>query len=109
MNSYKKNHLETRIKILLADILLNEIENEKVRNASIIDVKMTPDNSTATVLVTFPAYPEQSITSMRGLGTYIRKRIAANLDTKRCPFFKFELDKTMERQKEIDDLFAKIK
>ena len=109
MASTKLKHLEAKLKILISQILFEEINNPKINQATVTEVKLTSDLSNAKVYVTFSAYPEQSLHALQQLGSTIRKKVAGNFDARKCPYLEFVLDDLLDKINELDKTFEKIK
>lgn len=106
--SYKLKQLEAKIHLYIAEIITTEINNELANKASITHVKLSNDKSIVKVYVNFISKSKQSLEELKKTTSYIKLQLAKNLNIRRTPEIRFELDDNLEKINYIEDLIKKV-
>jgi ribosome-binding factor A len=109
--SIKQKRLEGIIRKDVSDIVQFDLKDPDVGFATITDVKVSDDHSYATVYVTFLGKEERSQAGLRALNRargYIRTELSKQLDIRRTPELTFEIDRSAENGRHIDEIIQKI-
>ena len=90
----------------LASLLLEEMDDPRVRGVTVSGVELSPDLRNATVFVTLPADADaaaamKALARARGL---LRRRLARRVRLKYLPALRFEHDRTLDRADRIEQL-----
>lgn len=96
----------------ISQILRRDIQDPRIRMASVTSVDMSPDLRYARVAVSILGSDEERLEASRALRRargYLRRRLAADLNTLRViPELSFELDRGAEHSQYISDLLEGI-
>ncbi len=90
----------------LASMMVEELDDPRVRGATVSGVELTPDLRSATVFVTLPAAADVDAT-MKALAHacgLLRRRLAQRVRLKYLPALRFEHDPTLDRVDRIERL-----
>ncbi len=90
----------------LAELLLKEVDDPRVRGVTLSGVDISPDLRNAVVYVTFPVDADVAA-SMSALGRaagFLRRRLSARVRMKYLPRLRFEHDTTLDRADRIERL-----
>jgi ribosome-binding factor A len=95
----------------LASLLLEAIDDPRVRGATVSGVDLSPDLRNATVFVTLPAQADvgaamQALNRASGL---LRRRLASRVRLKYLPALSFQHDATLDRVDRIEELLDKAR
>jgi len=102
-----------RIKSLIArnvmDIVSFELKDPNIGFVSVNEVSLNRDNSLATVYVSFlePGNYKKRLEELSKAKGYIRTSLAKKMDLYKVPELRFELDRTLEDAKHLDELLAR--
>lgn len=106
----KQKRLEGIIRRDVTEIIAFQVKDPDVSNVTVTDVRVSNDHSYATIYVTF--YGNKShrdaMAALDKAKGYIRSELAQRLDIRRCPELRFEIDRTEENGRHIDELIARI-
>lgn len=111
MSSVKQKRLEGIIRKNLSDIIQFSLKDPNVGFVTITDVSVSNDHSYAKVYCSFLGQDARAQAGLKALNRakgFIRSELSKRLDIRRTPELQFELDKTMEKGKHIDEIIAKI-
>ncbi|TWT93989.1 30S ribosome-binding factor RbfA [Stieleria varia] len=100
------------IREVVASAILTEIRDPRVRDVTVIGVKVTPDMREATVSVSVMGDETQKQLSLRGLQNsagFLQSKIANRIDTRYTPKLQFELNRGTENAILVGELLSKIK
>ncbi len=96
------------IKRELALMLLREIKDPRVQGmVTVMEVSVSKDLRNAKVLVSVAGGDEEKCGALEGLtraAGFIRRTLGRRLDIKRVPQLRFELDRSLDYQEEIQRL-----
>lgn len=106
--SKKSDRIASTIKRLVANILLNEIHDSRLRGVTITGVEVNSDNSHAYIYYTTISDRELVDRALQGCVKRLRRRIAALLSTYSVPVLHFKYDYSLERGNRVDELISKI-
>lgn len=96
-----------KLNIILNNILLNEINNPKLNNFSITEVKLSNDGQIATIYISVLGSDNKKDTVMLNLENskgYLRSLAAKSWNLYRIPRFEFQYDDTFESAHKIEEL-----
>ena len=111
MANVKQKRLEGIIRKNISDIIQFSLKDPNVGFVTITDVSVTNDHSYAKVYCSFLGKDERAAAGLKALNRargYIRTELSKRLDIRRTPELSFVLDKTMEQDKHIDEIIARI-
>ncbi len=101
-----------RIHTELADMLLREVKDPRVRNVAITKVEVTPDLRKATVY--FSRYGEErggeaeideGLEGLERASGFLQRMVASRLQIRRAPRLEFRVDLTLHHEERIGRLF----
>lgn len=96
----------------LSRMIRAELKDPRVRTTTITGVETTPDLTQATIYVRTlgeEVSPEEAIEGLESASGYIRRELGQELRLRRIPEFRFEVDRTLERARRIEELLRKAK
>ncbi|MDH4121769.1 MAG: 30S ribosome-binding factor RbfA [Deltaproteobacteria bacterium] len=107
MKPRKSQHLETRIQQLLAQILLRDVDDARLRAVTFTGVKLSPDKSHATVR--FCSYlpdadPEALEEGLNKASGFFGQGMIHALAVRRTPRLHFVYDRGFDHAQRVDDL-----
>ena len=108
----KTDRLSKRIQRIAAEIILYELKDPRVKNATVTRVELTPDYQYCTIYVSVLGTPAQQRTTMKGLEHargYIQRQVASRLSLRHAPILRIVLDKSIEKSFEIYKKLEEIK
>ena len=111
MTSVKQKRLEGVIRKNISDIVQFSMKDPDVGFVTITDVNVSNDHSYAKVYVSFLGKEQRAqagLTALRRAAGFIRSELSQRLDIRRTPELIFEIDRTMENGRHIDDIIAEI-
>lgn len=110
--SRRRNRVEDLLQAELADLLLREARDPRVREARIAAIDVSPDLSNARVHVSILASEEQrrnALVALNGAAGFFRTRLAQRLrHMRRVPALAFELDRGPEHSQRITELLENL-
>ena len=110
-SSIKVKRLEGIIRKDVSDIIQFDLKDPDVGFVTITDVRVSNDHSYATVYVTFLGKEARANAGLRALNRargFIRSALSQQLDIRRTPELTFEIDRSAENGRHIDDIIQKI-
>lgn len=96
----------------LARLVRRELKDPRVRTVTIADVETTPDLMHATVYVRTlgdEITPEQAVAGLESASGWVRRELGRELHLRRVPEFHFEIDRTLERARRIEELLEEAR
>ena len=111
MSSVKQKRLEGIIRKNISDIIQFSLKDPDVGFVTITDVSVSSDHSYANVYVTFLGKDPRNQAGLRALNRakgFIRTELSKRLSVRRTPELIFQLDKSIENGRHIDEIIAKI-
>ncbi len=100
------------VRARISQILLRDVQDPRVRLASVTQVRMSPDLRHARVGISVLGSDEerrQAMQALRRAGGYLRRRLAEDLKSLRAiPELEFQLDRGAEHSQHISDLLDHI-
>ncbi|MCZ6508945.1 MAG: 30S ribosome-binding factor RbfA [Acidobacteria bacterium] len=110
--SRRSHRIEDLLRAELADLLLREARDPRVREARIAAIDVSPDLSQARVLVSILAEEEQrreALAALNGAAGFFRSRLAQRLrHMRRVPALAFVLDRGPEHSQHITELLENL-
>jgi ribosome-binding factor A len=110
MASFKHAHMESEILNLLNHTIKHDVYDETLKHCSFTSVKLSPDNSLATVYV--DTYDRTKIDAMLDKLTHakglFRNGLAHYMNIRKIPDIRFVSDTTIDNSLKIDKLLDKI-
>jgi ribosome-binding factor A len=105
------NRKKEQIKVKLSTILSKSSSNPKFAGVTIVDVKLSPDSSTA--LVSFSVFgtkiPLEEITqALNAAGGFFQSKLSATLRSRNTPRLTFRFDKGFDHANRIDEILSQI-
>jgi len=100
------------IRQVIAEALLREVRDPRVRLVTVTRVEVSPDLSHARVVVAVHGEPEEREAVMAGLASaagFLRSRVAKALATRVTPELRFHSDRGAEHAARIDQLLAGLR
>lgn len=90
----------------VAELLLTEVADPRVRGVTVSEVQLSPDLRNATVFVTCPmdADVDDMMVGLARASPFVRKRLGERLRMKYLPRLRFEHDLSLNRANRIDEL-----
>ncbi|MBR4444389.1 MAG: 30S ribosome-binding factor RbfA [Solobacterium sp.] len=111
MSSVKQKRLEGIIRKNISDIIQFSLKDPDVGFVTITDVSVSADHSYANVYVTFLGKDPRNQAGLRALNRakgFIRTELSQRLSIRRTPELIFQLDKSIENGRHIDEIIAQI-
>lgn len=99
------------IREVVASSILTEMRDPRVRDVTVVGVKVTPDMREATVAVSVMGDETQQRLTLRGLQNaagFLQSKIANRIDTRYTPRLTFKIDKGVQHSLAVGDILAKI-
>lgn len=100
------------IREVVASAILTEMRDPRVRDVTVVGVKVSPDMREATVAVSIMGDETQQQLSLRGLQNaagFLQSKIANRVDTRYTPRLQFTIDKGVQHSLQVGEILAKIK
>ena len=90
----------------LASLLVEELEDPRLRRVTVSGVDLSPDMRNATVYVTLPgdADPAAALAALNRARGLMRRRLGERVRLKYLPELRFEHDTTLDRADRIEQL-----
>lgn len=95
----------------LSRLIRREVKDPRVRGVTVAEVDTTGDLRHATVYVRTlgdDPTPEEAVEGLESAGGYLRSLLGRELHLRRVPEFAFEVDRTLERARRIDELLERV-
>ncbi len=99
------------IREVVASAILTELRDPRVRDVTVVGVKVSPDMREATVMVSIMGNESEQQLSLRGLQNsagFLQSRIAGRIETRYTPRLRFKVDKGVAHSLEVGEILAKI-
>jgi len=99
------------IREVVASAILTELRDPRVRDVTVVGVKVSPDMREATVLVSIMGSESEQTLSLRGLQNsagFLQSKIAGRIETRYTPRLQFKVDKGVAHSLEVSEILAKI-
>lgn len=107
--SHKLDRIEESISREISKIILEEVQNEKIKNVSITNVTIDKDLTFAKVyFMTRCENVEDIQYELNNASNFIRKHLAKSLDLRSTPELKFVYDKSIDYTKRIEGIIDKL-
>ena len=100
------------IREVVAQAILTELRDPRVRDVTVVGVRVSPDMREAKVAVSIMGSEKQQTLSLRGLQNaagFLQSRIADRIDTRYTPKLQFTIDKGQQNAMAVGELLAKIR
>lgn len=98
-----------KLKIILSNVLLTEINNPKLNKFTMTEVKLSNDGQIATIYVSCVGTENKKQAIMKNLESakgYLRSQASKSWSAYRIPQFKFEYDDTFESAHRIEEIIG---
>jgi len=97
----------------LANLMSQEINDERVKGLTVVEVEVSRDLRHADVFVVGKnskdeAIVESSMRSLRKAGKFLRHRLLQTLDMRRCPELHFKYDYSIQRGADMSALIDSV-
>ena len=112
MKTGRNERLAEEIRKEVSQIVQYELSDPRIEDVQVTHVKMTGDLGLARVYFVMPNFPEKKkevLKALKNAAGHVKFEIAQTLQLKFAPQIDFVYDETLEIQKNMDELFAKIK
>jgi len=109
--SRRTDRVSDLLRVELADLVLREVHDPRVKLASITSVDVTPDLRRATVRVSVLGDDAQRLEAIEGLRHargFLRTELSRRLRTRVTPELVFELDRGAEHSQKISELLESL-
>ena len=100
------------IREVVASSILTELRDPRVRDVTVVGVKVSPDMREAKVSVSVMGDESQQQLSLRGLQNaagFLQSKIASRIDTRHTPRLQFVIDKGVQHSLLVGEILEKIK
>lgn len=100
------------IREVVAQAILTELRDPRVKDVTVVGVRVSPDMREAKVAVSVMGDDKQKTLSLRGLQNaagFLQSKIANRIDTRYTPRLQFTIDKGQENALAVGELLAKIR
>lgn len=97
----RKERLEKALREIISTALIRELQDPRIGFCTVHEIKLSPDNRYATVLVSFIGDEnanKHGIEGIRSATKIIQKIVASQLEIRVTPILRFELDNTVEQR-----------
>ncbi len=113
MSNHRGLRMAEAIREVVSEAILFAVSDPRVRGVTILNVELSQDLRSATILYSVMGSESEKSQAVRGLQSatgYLQSLVAARLQTRFTPVLKFERDegipKSVEMSKLIDDVIA---
>jgi ribosome-binding factor A len=99
------------IREVVASSILTEMRDPRVRDVTVVGVKVTPDMREATVAVSVMGDETQQRLTLRGLQNaagFLQSKIASRIDTRYTPRLTFKIDLGIQQSLAVGEILAQI-
>lgn len=100
------------IREVVATAILTDLRDPRIRDVTVVGVKVSPDMRDAKVGVSVRGDEAQERLSLRGLQNaagFLQSRIADRIDSRYVPRLTFEISKGTKNAMEVGELLAKLR
>ena len=100
------------IREVVAASILTELRDPRVKDVTVVGVKVSPDMREAKVAVSIMGDERQQQLSLRGLQNaagFLQSKIASRIDTRHTPRLQFVIDKGIQHSLLVGEILEKIK
>ncbi len=104
MSSHRNLRVAEAIREVIANSILFEVHDPRVRNVTVLAAEVSPDIRNAKVFVTVTGDRRDERRVMQGLQScrgFLQAKVAARLQTRVTPELKFEIDNSAKRTSEL--------
>lgn len=104
MSSHRNLRVAEAIREVVANAILFEVHDPRVRNVTVLAAEVSPDLRHAKVFVTVTGDNRDERRVMQGLQSargFLQSKVAARLQTRITPELKFEIDNSTKRTSEL--------
>ncbi|MEM9643997.1 MAG: 30S ribosome-binding factor RbfA [Planctomycetota bacterium] len=111
MTSRRQLKAAEAIREVVANAILTELRDPRVKDVTVIGVTVSPDMREAKVAVSIMGDDNQQSLSLRGLQNsagFLQSKIANRIDTRYTPRLQFKIDKGQNNAMVVGELLAKI-
>lgn len=111
MSSRRQLKAAEAIREVVASSILTELRDPRVRDVTVVGVKVSPDMREATVKVSVMGSDADQQLSLRGLQNaagFLQSKIAGRIETRYTPRLQFKIDKGIQNSLEVGEILAKI-
>jgi ribosome-binding factor A len=109
--SHRRDRVGDLLRAELADLLLREVHDPRVKLASVTRVEVTPDLRRAVVRISAlgdEAQRQETVEGLRHARGFLRTELARRLRLRTTPELIFELDRGAEHSQQISDLLESL-
>ena len=99
------------IREVVASSILTEIRDPRVRDVTVVSVKVSPDMREAKVLVSVMGGEQQEQLSLQGLRNsagFLQRKIADRIDTRYTPRLQFEIDQGIHHSLKVGEILSNL-
>ncbi len=107
----RMERIEDRFKQVISELLLREINDPRLRQVFITDVKVDREFSFADIYVSAiegAARSEEILSGLNSASGYLRRELAARVDLRSMPRLRFHWDPTPENADHIEKLIMDL-
>ncbi len=101
--TYRLAQINRLLQEQIAELFLTEMQDDRLRELTVTEVRASRDLSTANVFITTPKQtdPANSLKAANRSAGYIRKVLYSRLHLKRIPELTFRFDESLDRAEKI--------
>ena len=110
MDAHRVERISTALKEELAELIGYEMEDPRVGDVRVDDVRVAPDGKHALVLVTVPGAEKDqqaALAALMGAENYLRREVASRLQVHHIPDLRFEVSRDPEEVARMERLFKR--
>ena len=100
------------IREVVAQAILTELRDPRVKDVTVVGVRVSPDMREAKVSVSVMGNESDQNLTLRGLQSsagFLQSRIASRIDTRYTPRLEFVIDRGQQNAAVVGDILARIK
>lgn len=111
MSSHRNLRMAEAIREVVANAILFEVHDPRVRNVTVLAAEVSPDLRNAKVFVTVTGDARDERRVIQGLQSargFLQSKVAARLQTRTTPELRFEIDNSAKRTGELLKLIESV-
>jgi len=110
MDAHRVERISIALKEELAELVGYELEDPRLEQVRVEDVRVAPDGKHALVLVTVPGVEKEqkaALAALMGASNHLRRELAARLQLFHVPDLRFEVSRDPDEVARIERLFKR--
>ena len=97
MEEHRAQRVAEAVREELEELILYELEDPRIQNVDVTDVRVSPDLRQACVLVSVRG--EEALAALRGARHFLRRQLAGRLELRHTPELVFEADSGVDPER----------